>query len=102
MADGHGNVYLVNLSSRIRGSFPDFHEKPFDGSVVKVSPDLTTSYVLTGLNLPSGIALAPDQRHLYVAVNGLCPKNLSLITAANAPAGACPASGEVVEVHLHD
>ena len=102
VADQHGNVYLVNLSSRIRGSFPDFHEKPFDGSVVKVSPDLTTSYVLTGLNLPSGIALAPDQRHLYVAVNGLCPKNLSLITAANAPAGACPASGEVVAVRLHD
>jgi hypothetical protein len=97
VADSNGNVYLANLASRIRGSFPNFNEKPFDGSIVKVTPKLKTSYIARGLNLPSGITLGPDG-HLYVAVNGLCPSDLSLLTSQNSPPGACPAPGKVVKL----
>ena len=69
-ADDEGNIYLANLASTIGGSFPNFNEKPFDGSIVKVSPNLRTSYLAQGLNYPTGITLGPDD-HLYVTVNGL-------------------------------
>jgi hypothetical protein len=98
VADRRGNVYLANLSSRIRGSFPDFNEQPFDGSVVKVTPDGSTSYLATGLNLPTGLTLGPAG-NLYVAINGLCPSDLSLITSQNAPPGACPEPGKIVRLH---
>jgi hypothetical protein len=101
VADRHGNVYLANLSSRIRGSFPNFHEKPFDGSVVKFTPGHATTYIRTGLNLPAGLALGPGQRSLYVAVNGLCPADLSLLNKHNAPAGACPGPGKVIRIPVH-
>jgi hypothetical protein len=97
VADSSGNVYLANLASRIRGSFPNFNEKPFDGSIVKVTPSLKTSYVVRGLNLPTGLTLGPDG-HLYVAINGLCPSDLSLLTSQNSPPGACPAAGKVVRL----
>ena len=97
VADRRGNVYLANLASKIGGSFPDFNEQPFDGSIVKVRPDGSTSYVATGLNYPTGLTLGPDGS-LYVALNGLCPSDLSLITSDNAPAGACPEPGKVVRL----
>lgn len=96
-ADDEGNVYLANLASTIGGSFPNFDEKPFDGSIVKVSPDLKTSYLAQGLNYPTGITLGPDD-HLYVTVNGLCPSDLSMLTPDNSTPGGCPASGEVVRL----
>src|SRR5207253_5207022 len=95
------NVYLANLSSKIGGSFPNFNETPFDGSVVKVAPDLTTSYVATGLNYPTGITLGPDG-NLYVAVNGLCPSDLSLLNSENSTPGGCPDSGQVIRLDLGD
>jgi hypothetical protein len=97
VADNNGNVYVANLAAKIRGSFPNFNEKPFDGSVVKITPNLKTSYILRGVNFPSGLALGPDG-HLYVALNGLCPRDLSLLTSQNSPPGACPASGKVVRL----
>lgn len=98
VADRDGNIYVANLSSGISGAtFDIVSEKAFDGSVVKVTPDLTTSYVAQGLNYPTGLTLGPDGA-LYVALNGLCPRNLSLLSNANSPAGACPASGEVVRL----
>jgi hypothetical protein len=97
VAESNGNVYLANLSSKIRGSFPNFNEKPFDGSIVKVTPKLKTSYIARGLNFPTGLTVGPDG-HLYVAINGLCPSDLSLLTSQNSPPGACPASGEVVRL----
>jgi hypothetical protein len=99
VADGRGNVYLANLTSEIRGTFPDFNEEPFDGSIVKVTPQQTTSYVVTGLNFPTGLTLGGDGA-LYVAVNGLCPKDLSLLNADNSPPGACPEPGKVVRFDL--
>lgn len=101
VSDRHGNLYVANLASRIRGHFPNFNEKPFDGSIVKVTPKLETSYVLTGLNLPSGLTLSPDEESLYVAVDGLCPRNLSLLNSSNSPRGACPEPGKVIRVRLH-
>ncbi len=97
VADANGNVYLANLAAKVRGSFPDFNEKPYDGSIVKVTPKLKTSYILTGLNFPTGLTLGPDG-HLYVALNGLCPEDLSLLNSQNSPPGACPVSGEVVRI----
>jgi hypothetical protein len=101
VADRRGNVYLANLASRIGGTFPNFEEKPFDGSIVKVTPRLTTSYVATGLNYPTGLALG-EGGSLYVAVNGLCPRDLSLLNSANSPPGACPEPGKVVRFDLED
>jgi len=97
VADSNGNVYLANLAAKIRGSFPNFNEKPFDGSIVKVTPKLKTSYILKGVNFPTGLTLGPDG-HLYVALNGLCPSDLSLLTSQNSPPGGCPASGKVVRL----
>jgi hypothetical protein len=101
VADRHGNLYLANLTSEIGGTFPNFEEKPFDGSIVKVTPRLTTSYVATGLNYPTGLALG-EEGALYVALNGLCPKDLSLLNSANSPPGACPEPGKVVRFDLAD
>jgi len=99
VADRDGNVYLANLSSKIGGSFPNFNETPFDGSIVKVAPDLSTSYVVSGLNYPTGIALGPDG-DLYVAVNGLCPSDLSLLNDQNSTPGGCPDSGQVIRLDI--
>ena len=99
-ADDKGNIYLANLASKIGGSFPLFNETPFDGSIVKVSPDLRTSYLAQGLNYPTGITLGPDD-HLYVDVNGLCPSDLSMLTPDNSTPGGCPASGEVIRLDEH-
>jgi hypothetical protein len=98
-ADGEGNVYLANLTSAIGGSpATGFSEKPFDGSIVKVTPDRQTTYVATGLNYPTGLTLGPDD-HLYVDVNGLCPQDLSLLTSQNSMPGGCPASGKVLRLN---
>lgn len=90
-ADRRGNLYLANLDSSVEG----FIGKPFDGSIVKVTPQGKTSYVATGLNYPTGLTLGPDG-DLYVGINGLCPNDLSLLTPENSPPGGCPASGQVV------
>lgn len=95
VADRNGDVYLDNLSSKIRGSLPNFDEKLFDGLMSR--PDLRTSYVLSGPNHPTGLTLAPHG-DLYVAINGLCPADLSLLTSQNSPLGECPASGKVVRL----
>jgi hypothetical protein len=95
VADAHGNVYIANLDTSVK----HFIGKPSTGSVVKVTPRLKTSYIARGLNYPTGMTLSPDG-HLYVTVNGLCPKKLSLVNSQNAPAGACPASGKIISIDL--
>jgi hypothetical protein len=93
VSDGRGNVYLANLDPSVK----HFIGKPFTGSVVKVTPQLRTSYVARGLNYPTGMTLGPHG-DLYVTVNGLCPAKLSLLNSNNAPPDACPGSGKVVRI----
>jgi hypothetical protein len=93
VADAHGNVYLANLDHSVK----NFIGRPFTGSVVRVTPELSTSYIVRGLNYPTGITLGPN-RDLYVTVNGLCSTKLSLIDSHNAPPHACPGSGKVVRI----
>jgi hypothetical protein len=101
VADRHGNIFVANLTSQIRGTFPNFNEQPFDGSIVKVTPRLATSFVATRLNYPTGLTLGRDGA-LYVALNGLCPKDLALLTSDNSPPGACPEPGKVVRFDVED
>jgi hypothetical protein len=102
VADQDGNLYLANLSSSIQGSVGESAPTAFDGSIVKVTPDLDTSYLATGLNYPSGIALGRNGDALYVALNGLCPSDLSLLTPDNSPPAACPAPGKIARLSLPD
>lgn len=98
-ADRDGNIYLANLTSEIGGTYPNFVETPFDGSIVKVTPQLKTSYVATKLNYPTGLALGQDGS-LYVSLNGLCPSDLSLLDDTNSIPGGCPEPGKIVRFDL--
>ena len=93
VSDRHGNLYLANLDPSVK----NFIGNPFTGSVVKVTPELRTSYIARGLNYPTGMTLGPDGA-LYVTVNGLCPTRLSLLNRDNSPPHACPGSGKVLRI----
>jgi len=95
-SDRQGNLYLVNLTQR----FNEFNPVPATGSIVKVRPDMSTSYVVAprqGLNYPNGIASGPD-RALYVSINSLCPADLSLLSGLGLPPNYCPNSGQVIRL----
>jgi hypothetical protein len=93
LADAQGNVYLANLDTSVR----HFIGRPHTGSVVRVSPEFRATYLARNLNYPTGMTMGPDG-HLYVAVNGLCPAQLSQVNSQNAPPHACPGSGEVIRL----
>jgi hypothetical protein len=95
-SDAAGNLYMVNMTERFRY----FNPLPNSGSVVKVAPDLTTSYVIApdqGLNYPNGIAWGPDGK-LYLTINSICPANTAPVTAAGFPAEYCPHAGQVIRL----
>jgi hypothetical protein len=95
-SDRAGNLYLVNLTQQ----FNNFDPQPNSGSIVKVGPDLSTSYVVRpdqGLNFPNSIALGPD-RVLFVSINSVCPADLSLLATAGVPPDRCPAAGQIVRL----
>ncbi len=90
-SDADGNLYLVNLTQR----FSHFDPGPSSGSVVKVAPDLTTSYVVApdqGLNYPNGITFGPDGA-LYLTVNSICPADPRAAYKAGVPKENCPRGG---------
>jgi sugar lactone lactonase YvrE len=93
-SDANGNLYLVNLTQRFRS----FNPEPGTGSVVKVAPDLSTSYVVApdqGLNYPNGIAVGPDDA-LYLTANSLCPADPRPAYAFGVSRDACPRGGGTV------
>jgi len=96
-SDAAGNLYVVNMTDQ----FNHFDPQPNSGSIVKIAPDGTTSFVVApdaGLNYPNGITFGPDG-NLYVTINSICPADVSSIAAPGwPPASYCPTGGQVVKI----
>jgi hypothetical protein len=96
-SDAAGNLYVVNMTQ----NFNHFNPDPNSGSIVKIAPDGTTSYVVApdaGLNYPNGITFGPDG-NLYVTINSICPADTSGVSAPGwPPTSYCPTGGQVVKL----
>lgn len=94
--DPEGDLWVSNIF----GAAPDQLFAPNTGSVMEVYSDGSTRTVASGVNFPAGIAIGRDhdgeQGKVYVAVNSICPKDLSLVSAQDPP--VCQATGAVVTV----
>jgi len=95
-SDPAGNLYVVNLTE----DFNNFNPKPSSGSIVKLDRHLHSSYVVApgqGLNYPGGIGFGPHGA-LFVSINSLCPRDLSVLPSVGIPPSYCPANGTVVRI----
>jgi hypothetical protein len=88
-ADGHGNVYFVNMWTT------PTPPQPFTGDLVKLDTRHGTSSVIaSGLNFPNMDVVGPDG-NLYFSADSICP--------AAGIAGFCPQGGTVWKLALpHD
>jgi len=62
MFDDDGNLYFSD--SGPQGGYADYWKAT--GKIVRVKPDRTSEVVLAGLYFPSGLALSPDGRNLFI------------------------------------
>ncbi|MGZ6793307.1 MAG: hypothetical protein ACXVFV_10180, partial [Mycobacteriales bacterium] len=92
--DAAGNLYASNIF----GVTPETFFAPHTGFVSRITPSgaVTTVAGSEGLSYPAGIAVAGSS--LYVAVQSICPKDLSLVGPADPP--VCDAPGQVVRLAL--
>ncbi len=92
--DKAGNLYVANIF----GVTPETFFAPHSGSVMKITPAgaVTTVAGSQGLSYPSGIAVSGHQ--LFVAVQSICPKNLSLVGPDDPP--VCDKPGQVVRLAI--
>jgi hypothetical protein len=93
-ADRHGNLYVSNIF----GLPPAGIFAPHTGFVSKVTKagDVSTVAGTQGLSFPAGIAISGHT--LFVAVQSICPSDLSLVGPADPP--VCDATGQVLSVRI--
>ncbi|MCW2599727.1 MAG: Gluconolactonase [Frankiales bacterium] len=89
--DGNGNVIVSNIF----GATPKTTFAPNTGSVMKVSPTGTVTTLARGLNFPGGVAVDANGQ-VYISVNSVCPKSLSLIGPKDPP--FCKATGAILRL----
>jgi hypothetical protein len=93
--DSNGDLWLSNIF----GATPETTFTPNSGSIVRLHGG-TVRKIATGVNFPAGIAIESAHGHqagrVFVAVNSVCPKDLSLVGPKDPP--FCTSTGSVVRV----
>jgi hypothetical protein len=89
--DAAGNLIVSNVF----GATPNTIFAPNTGTVMKVTPRGVVTLLARGLNFPAGVAVSSDNK-IYVAVNSVCPKSLSLISKKDPP--FCRATGAILQM----
>ena len=92
--DAAGNLYVSNIFGLTQDTF----FAPHTGFLSRITPRgvVTTVPGSTGLSYPSGVAVSGST--LYVSVQSICPKELSLVGPHDPP--VCDQPGQVVSLHL--
>ena len=102
----NGKIYFSDASARFApaewgGTFEaavlDILEQRATGRILEYDPATQkTRVVVRGLSFPNGVALSPDERHLYVAETGRYRIWKVAVDAADLDAGAGPAQAQVL------
>lgn len=102
----NGKIYLSDASGRFApaqwgGTFEaavlDIIEQRATGRILEYDPATQkTRVVVRGLSFPNGVALSPDEQHLYVAETGRYRIWKVAVDAANLDAGSGAAQAQVL------